>query len=116
MALTEGKVAGDVVKMEADQRYSRDVLTIADGQTIVVGSVLYDTGSSQYGQVVSGQESNAAAVALEAVTTSGATGKCVALVRHGIVVKDMLTYSTATATSVDAALKALGILVKDDVQ
>jgi len=102
----------DLVKMEGDLRFSRENLTITDGQTIVVGALLEASGSNY---VVCTTGASAAAVALEAAAPSGADGIAVGMVRHGIVAYDAIDWGALDAagkTAAIAALKALGILVR----
>ena len=107
---TEQNYPGDLVKYEAPFFYSRETHPVAYSQTLVVGSVCeLDTGRMK----AVATEANACAICLENVTTpANAYGSAVFLVRHAIVNKAMLGYNSQTASEVDAALKALGILVR----
>lgn len=113
--ITEGLVVSDVVKYEAGGRYSRENRTVAESQTLVVGSLVELSG----GEVIklSVTEANCIGVMLTAVTTgAGATAPCVVLERHAIVNKDSLNYEDADSESgADTQLIALGIIPRSEV-
>lgn len=107
----EGLYPSDVIKWEEEDRYSREVLTIAPSETIVIGQVL-EKFSGGYGAVKTA--GNAKAIALSAVTTgSGETMDIVCLVREAKVITDNLSYGQLNKAEVMAALKTVGIISSD---
>ncbi len=119
--LTEGLNLGDLLKYEAPNLYSRDPVTIAAGQVLVLGAVVgVITASSKVKGVdpsaTDGSEV-AAGVLIQAVDAHLADrddGLMVA--RHAIVADHALAWPTgmtvAEKKSAIAQLKALGILVR----
>jgi len=113
--LNEGRVIGDLIKFEEDQRYSREIVTINASNTIIIGTPLMPVGDG-LAKVTIGNEALVTAVALEAVTTDAeSTAQIIAVVRHAIIIEDFLDVGTATLADVVAALTALGIVCRDDV-
>ena len=111
---TEGLYPSDVISWEEDNFYSREKVTIAASQTVVLGSILQDAGGGAY--EICDCEADALAIALAPVTTgSGETAEIPALVREAKVLADGLCYLCLCKTDVDAALKALGIVVEATV-
>lgn len=111
--LEEGAYPGsDIIKYEAPSQYSREVVTLTDGEEVVVGSILEVAASKM---IACTTEANAVAIALEAAAPDGADCEIVALVRHAIVITDNLDFTTASLTKADvvAALKAVGIVCVD---
>jgi hypothetical protein len=119
--LTEGLNLGDLLKYEAPNLYSRDPVTIAAGQVLVLGAVVgVITASSKVKGVdptaTDGSEV-AAGVLIQPVDAHLADrddGLMVA--RHAIVADHALAWPTgmtvAEKKSAIAQLKALGILVR----
>ena len=119
--LTEGLNLGDLLKYEAPNLYSRDPVTIAAGQVLVLGAVVgVITASSKVKGIdpsaTDGSEV-AAGVLIQAVDAHLADrddGLMVA--RHAIVADHALAWPTgmtvAEKKSAIAQLKALGILVR----
>ncbi len=106
----EGLVLTDVVKYEAPSRYSRRIMTLAISQTISLGEVLEMSSTSV---VALATAASAVAIALEAVTTgAGATANILCLVRHGVTIRENLTYNSEDEDETDAALRAVGIEVR----
>lgn len=108
---SEGLVIGDVILLEGDMHYSRETLTLATSQIITLGEILEPDSANVKALAVA---ANATAIALEAVTTTTATAEILCLVRHGIVNQSNLGYNAQAAAATNAALKALGIVVRDE--
>lgn len=121
---TEGNYISDVVKYEADNHYSRDLITVASGAGVLkIGTVLGKvTASGKYeaaDPVAATGEEVAVAVLLEDVdATSADVTEVVALVRHAVVNRNNLVWgatiddSTKRATAV-GELEAVGILARE---
>jgi len=119
MALkTQGKVAGDLIKMESDARYCREVVTIGNSQTVVIGTPLEQGGGTGGADVVvDGAEAAVDAIALEAVTTGGAeTANIVCIVRGPCVLHEETIVAAletgVTITELRPYLEARGIVVR----
>ena len=121
--ISEGNNIGDLLKMEAPQFYSRDEVTVKDGQTLSLGSVV--SIKTADGKVyvlapaaVDGTE-DAVGVLLEASEPSGADGAALMLARFGIVSDAALVWpggiTDPQKADAVAQLKALGILVRQGV-
>ena len=118
--LSEGNNLGDVLKYEATQFYSRDVLTVPDGQTLVLGAVVGIQTADGKAQVldpaaVDGTEV-AAGVIVQDSAPSGADEDVPFIVRHAIVADNALVWpggiSAPETTTAIAQLKAAGIIVR----
>lgn len=109
MSVSEGLYQDDIVLYEPPMDYARKLVTIAASQTISRGEILELSGSDYIAVATAG---NAVAIALEAVTTTGATATIVALVRNCVVKYEGLTYNSLTEATVNAALEAKGIVVR----
>ncbi len=117
--LTEGNYLGDLIRYEADNRYSREEITIASGADLKKGAVLGKiTASGKYvlsaPGVSDGSQTPAAVLITDALAAS-ADVKAVALVREAKLNRSALIYhatindATKRGTAV-AALKAVGIV------
>lgn len=109
----EAKNAGDVVIWEADFRYSREMRTVKTGATIVIGDVLGDdTGLTPLvADAGPPADTDAEAIALEAITSAAASAQILCLVRTAVYNIDQATYGAAsTQAQADAALLALGLV------
>lgn len=113
--ITEDIAVSDVVKYEADGRYSRENRVVAASQTLVVGSLVELSGGEVIKQSIT--EANCIGVMLTKVTTgAGETAACVVLERHAVVNKSSLNYEDADSESdADTQLIALGILPRTGV-
>lgn len=111
---TELKVVGDLVKYEAPSQYSREQHTVAQNQTLVIGSLVELTGGEVIKQSVT--EANCIGVMLEKVTTgAGETPEAAVLVRHAIVSEDQLNYEDADSeAAAQTQLIALGIIPRSE--
>ena len=122
--LTEAINLGDLLKYEAPNLYSRDLVTVASGQNLVLGTVLgvvTATGKAKAldPEATDGTEEAAGVllVAIDASLSDRVGG--VNLDRHAVVADHALTWpSDITAPQKAAAiaqLKALGVLVRHAV-
>jgi len=109
--------AGDVVVWEEEFGYCREVLTITDGEVVVPGSLLDESGGDY---VVATTAAAIAAIALEYASPEGETADIVCLVRGPAIVSPdfldttSLTSDTSTRLADTAAqLITLGIKVTD---
>ena len=106
---------GEFIKWEEDARFSREVFVIKSGAVLVDGELCHaDTG-----------EKDALAIADAAAADSIYTGPDITgdgtktgvfIVRDAVVSKQRLNYGALSGTeaTADAALKALGILVRSE--
>lgn len=112
--LNEGAYSGDVVLFEEDNRYSREAITVASGETLTVGAVLGKvTASGEYRLSApgssDGSQTPVAVLIQEDVDASAAAQTGVAIVRHARVMKSGLVFDATinTQTERDAAYAAL---------
>lgn len=121
--VTEGKYAGDWLKWEQDNLYSREVVTILAGSGaarvltsgMVMGKVTASGKWIQYDDTAANGAQNAAGVLLLNTTAPDGTDvKATIIIRDAIISDNGITWpSTADAgekTTALAALKALGIV------
>jgi len=113
MAVTEGKKVGDFVKYEGPMNFSREVCVVAVNQTIVIGQVCMENEAGEK-LVLDASGELADCVALENITTAGALGSGLFLVRHAICRQGDLSYGLAADAKAvaDAYLKAVNIIVR----
>jgi hypothetical protein len=118
--LNEDTYKGDIVKMEGDQRYSREVVTIGSGANLVAGRVLGRvTATGRFVALAPGASDGsqvAAAVLLEDAAAAAANvDDIVVLVRHAIVESSRLGWGSLTAPQIVTAtgqLASLGIIAR----
>jgi hypothetical protein len=118
--LQEQNNLGDLLKYEAPNLYSRDPITIANGQILALGAVLGVVTASGKAKAVDpsatdGSQS-AAGVLLQPVDAStGDKKNGIAVTRHAIVADHALVWPTGMTTAEKSAatqqLKNLGVLV-----
>lgn len=123
--LTEPPSMGDVLKYEVNPNYTREVITLLQGQPYPVGSVLGRiTASGKYKMATSGGSDGAqtaVAVLLYAVDATLADAIGIVLVRGpAIVSRAGLAYDTtvddgAKITTKLGQLAAVGIIARDGV-
>ncbi|MDD5477988.1 MAG: head decoration protein [Candidatus Omnitrophica bacterium] len=111
---SEGVYPADVVKWEADQRYTREKITLkgTEDDELEVGQILEE---DEYGDYVTlATAANAAAILLENVTIPAAAEiETIALIRGPAIVTDEhLAYNEEDSATVNAALLNLGIKVE----
>lgn len=121
--LTERNYVGDVVKYEAENRYSRDVITVASGQGVLkLGTVLAALTASGKFVVAAATGADgsqtAKAVLLEDIDATAADVKTVGLGRHATVSRAGLIYGATIndatkRAAAEAQLAAVGILVRE---
>lgn len=113
---TEGKMIGDIVHREMSDNHSREVVTIATSQTVVMGSVLMRNASDQFETLAAVADGvKAEAIALEAVTTTTSTATCLALKRNAVVDERMLDWGAGTEADAKQSLEGYGILCIDSL-
>ena len=122
--ITEGLNLGDLLKYEAPNLYSRDQVTVAAGQNLVLGTVVgIDTATAKVKQIdptaTDGTEVavGVLATSIDASLIDREDGILIA--RHAVVADHSLTWP-AGITSLDKAaaiaqLKAAGVLVRHAV-
>lgn len=120
-ALTEPMNLGDVLKYEAPNLYSRERITVASGQNLLLGTVVgLVTASGHYKQVDPSADDGsqvAVAVLLQDCDASRAERQDgLAVARHAIVAEHALIWPEAMTLTeralAMAQLKALGVLVR----
>lgn len=122
--ITEGLNLGDLLKYEAPNLYSRDQLTVAAGQNLVLGAVVgidtltekvkaLDPAATDGTEVAAG----ILTAAVDATLIDRPDG--VAITRHAVVADHALTWPVGITAPQKAAaiaqLKALGVLVRHAV-
>lgn len=113
----ETKQIGDIILWEGDMRYSREMVTVKTGATILIGEVCGDSTGITPLVADAGTPSDTAAtvIALEAITSAGAGAQILCAVRMCIYNKDQVTYGAATTVAqADTALKALGMIAYEE--
>jgi hypothetical protein len=120
-AITEAQNLGDLLKYEAPNLYSRDSLTVAAGQRLVLGTVVgIETATTKVVQLdpAANDGSEIAAGVLTADVDAAAADRTDGIVvsRHAIVADHALIWPVGITPVQKAAaklqLKALGILVR----
>jgi len=120
-AITESQNLGDLLKYEAPNLYSRDRLTVAAGQTMLLGTVVgIETATTKVVQLdpAANDGSEIAAGVLTADVDAAAADRTDGIVvsRHAIVADHALIWPVGITPAQKAAaklqLKALGILVR----
>ncbi|GHT99796.1 hypothetical protein FACS1894126_6100 [Alphaproteobacteria bacterium] len=126
MAIVENKNLGDLLKYEADKNYCREVVTVAAGQNLKLGtivgiktatdevkSVYLPTGAQN--EVLDGSET-AAGVLLEDVDTTAGAKKALMIARDAIVASGAVVFPNgATANQkkkIKKDLEARGLVIR----
>jgi hypothetical protein len=121
--LTESKYISDVVAWEEDGHYySRDVVTVASGSNLALGTVIgivTATGKAvQLNPTASDGSEKAAGVLIEAVDATNADAKGLYIAREAILRPSGLVWpdgiTTAQRNTALGQLKALGILMTQE--
>lgn len=118
--LNEGTYIGDIVKYEADDRYSRDVVTIKDGEgALAKGTVLAKNGDEYVIVAPAATDGTEVAVAvlLQDVDTTDAAASAVVLSRHAKVETSKLIFPDGISAPDKATalgqLAAVGIIAAE---
>ena len=122
MIYQEANRLGDVLKFEIDKNYSREVVTVAIGQNLKIGTVVgikSDTGEAKIVSIADGEtdgSDKAFGVLLDNVDANEKSKKALVLARGGIVASRSLVFPEG-ATSEQIAkltsdLDARGIIVR----
>ena len=121
-ALNERDTLGDLLKYEASQLYSRDIGTLAAGQTLPLGTVLAKRASDGKWLVrdpaaSDGSEIAAGILATDCDATLIDRDDALVITRHAIVARTALRWPAAITLAQKAAaqaqLDARGIVVRD---
>jgi len=121
--ITESANLGDLLKYEAPSLYSRDAVTVASGQNLVLGTVVgiktADGKVHALDPAATDGVENAAGVLLQAVDATGADAQGVMIARHAVVSDNVLVWPAGiTAGQQTAAINQLkdrGLLVRKGV-
>ena len=120
--ITQPKDLADLLRFEAESRYSRERVTLASGHNLTLGTVIAtETATGKIAPVDpadTGSLSQASGVLInDCDATSADNLNALVVVRHAIVLRDALIWpQTITAeqkTAAIAQLRDLGILVRD---
>jgi hypothetical protein len=123
-AITEGLNLGDLLKYEAPNLYSRDQVTVAAGQNLVLGNVVgIDTTTDKIKALdpaaTDGTEVAAGVLAISIDATLIDRPDGILIARHAMLADHALTWPAGiTAPQKSAALsklKSLGIIVRQGV-
>lgn len=122
--ITEGLNLGDLLKYEAPNLYSRDQVTVAAGQNLVLGTVVgIDTATAKVKQI-DPTATDGTEVAVGVLATSVDASLIdredgILIARHAVVADHALTWPAGIAPLDKAAaiaqLKAAGVLVRHAV-
>lgn len=115
---------GDLIKYEADNLYSRDLVIVAPGQNLVLGQVVGEVTAT--GQIVALQPaaSDGSQIAIGINLTPIVTGENpnpdgLILARHAAVADGALVWPAGITpeqqTTAVAQLRALGVLIRKEV-
>lgn len=120
--IEENERIGALLKYELDKNYSRDVVTIAAGQNLTLGSVLGTVTADGTYKIVSiaspetDGSDTAKGILLQDVDATDADTKALILSRGAIVSEKALVFPTGTSEdqkkAFKASLNALGIVVR----
>ncbi len=122
--ITEGLNLGDLLKYEAPNLYSRDQLTVAAGQNLVLGAVVGIDTLTEKVKALDPAATDGTEVAVGVLTAAiDATlidrPDGVLITRHAVVADHALTWPVGITAPQKAAaiaqLKALGVLVRHAV-
>ena len=121
--ISEENNLGDVLKYEAPNLYSRDLLTVADGQDLALGAVVSIQTADGKVYVLDPVAADGTEVAIgvmvQAAAPSGADEDAPVIVRHAIVADHALVWpggiTAQQQTDATAQLKAAGILTRQGV-
>ena len=122
--ITEGLNLGDLLKYEAPNLYSRDQVTVAAGQNLVLGTVVGIDATTAKVKQIDPAATDGTEVAVGVLATSVDASLIdredgILIARHAVVADHSLTWP-AGITSLDKAaaiaqLKAAGVLVRHAV-
>ena len=122
--ITEGLNLGDLLKYEAPNLYSRDQVTVAAGQNLVLGTVVGIDATTAKVKQIDPAATDGTEVAVGVLATSVDASLIdredgILIARHAVVADHALTWP-AGITSLDKAaaiaqLKAAGVLVRHAV-
>lgn len=120
----EGLNLGDLLKFEADNLYSRDQVTIAPNQSLVLGQIVGRIAGSDHvaafdPAATDGREIAIGVAIVPITTTKDASPDGLIIARHAAVADHALVWPAAItpeqhATAVEQ-LRALGVLVRHGV-
>jgi len=123
-AITEGLNLGDLLKYEAPNLYSRDQVTVAAGQNLVLGTVVgIDTATDKIKALdpaaTDGTEVAAGVLAISIDATLIDRPDGILIARHAMLADHALTWPAGITAPQKAAalskLKSLGIIVRQGV-
>ena len=122
--ITEGLNLGDLLKYEAPNLYSRDQVTVAAGQNLVLGTVVGIDATTAKVKQIDPAATDGSEVAVGVLATSVDASLIdredgILIARHAVVADHALTWP-ASITPLDKAtaiaqLKAAGVLVRHAV-
>lgn len=118
--LNEDTYKGDIVKMEGDSRYSRDVVTIGSGANLTIGRVLGKVTATGKFVALAPAASDGSQVAAgillqDAAAAAADVVGAVVLTRHAIVETSKLGWGSLTSPQIATAtgqLASLGIIAR----
>jgi len=119
--LTETRNLGDLLKYEAPNAYSRDTGAVAAGQTLALGTVLGRETATGKLRALTPAATNgsqtAVAVLAQQADANLADVEALIVARHAIVARNALVWPAGITapqrTAAEAALTALGIVIRD---
>lgn len=120
----ENERIGALLKYELDKNYSREVVTIAKGQNLKMGTVLGKIKTDDTYKIVSIAEEEidgsdvAVGILLQNIDATTMATKALILSRIGIVVRDKIIYPDSASEdqkkSILAQLETRGIITRED--
>jgi hypothetical protein len=120
-SLLEPRNLGDLLKYEAPNFYSRDVVTVATGQTLALGAVVgrKTADGKHYAidpQATDGTEVAVGVLANDVDASTGDRTDAILIARHAIVARSALVWPTGTTTAertqAESELVAAGVIVR----
>lgn len=118
--ITESNNLGDLLKYEAPSLYSRDVVTVASGQNLAMGTVVglktADGKAHTLAPAATDGTEDVAGLLIQAVDATSADAEGVMVARHALVADTALVWPAGITanqkTTALGQLKAIGILVR----
>jgi hypothetical protein len=122
MAIEENKNLGDLLKYEADKNYCREVVTVASGQNLKLGTIVGIKTATDEVKIVSvaSEETDgsdtAAGVLLEGVDATDGAKKSLIIARDAIVASGAVVFPNGATTDqkkkIKKDLEARGLVIR----
>jgi hypothetical protein len=125
MAIEENKNLGDLLKYETDKNYCREVVTVASGQNLKLGTVVGIKTATDEVKIASiaSQETDGSDVAvgviLEDVDATGGAKKALMIARDAIIASGAVVFPNSASADqkkkIKKDLEARGLVIRQSV-